>query len=105
MLAYCRAFAATSGCARANIIGAVTLLTIAAVTESRYSFGCRGAAALHESKHSETIVSTRFRISEVYSVADADEQPRGVADLQCRRILAQFGTRFDLQDVAMALIV
>src|SRR3981081_595239 len=87
------------------MIGVVTLLTIAAETESRYSFGCRGAAALHESRQSETMASTRFRISEVYAVADADEQARGVADLQSRRILAQLGATFELQDVAMALIV
>src|SRR3977135_4224408 len=104
-LAYCRALAATSWCGRANIIGAVTLLTIAAVTGSRYSSGWGGGVALHASRQSETSVTTRLRISEVDAVADAHEQPRGVADLQPCGTLAQLGPCLDLQNATMALIV
>src|SRR5262249_11031202 len=91
-------------CALAKMIGAVTLLTMAAVTGSRYSFGGRGAA-LQQTRLSETMASRRVRILEVYAVADADEQPRRVADLQSRRVLAKLGTALDLQDVSVALVV
>src|SRR5882757_6111635 len=87
------------------MIGLVTLLTIAAVTGSRNSSGCRGGLALHDSRLSETSMRMRFRISEVDAVADADKQPRGVAYFQSGGILAQLGTAFDLEYVAMALIV
>jgi len=103
---YWREFAATSWWARAKMIGELTLLTIAAVTGSRNSFGCRGGRDLQPaSRLRATSMGMRFRISEVDSVADADKQPRGVADLETRRILAQLGPTFDLQHMTMPLII
>src|SRR6267154_4188667 len=87
------------------MIGPVTLLTIAAVTGSRYSSGWRGELALQASRLSETSMRMRFRISEVDAVADAHEQARGVANLQARGILADLGAALNLQYVAMPLIV
>src|SRR3569623_430645 len=88
------------------MIGACTLLTMAAVTGSRNSSGWRGPLDLQEaSKLSETRMRMRFRISEVDAVADTDKEPRGVADLEPRGILAPLCPPFDLQHMTMALIV
>src|SRR5438046_5081880 len=88
------------------MIGAVTLLSMAAVTGSRNSSGWRGPLDLKEaSRLSVTRMRMRFRISEVDAVADADKQSRGVADLETGGILAQFGATFDLQHMTMPLII
>src|SRR4051794_7715322 len=88
------------------MIGAVTLLTMAAVTGSRNSSGWRGPLDLQEANRlSETRMRMRFRISEVDAVADTDKQSRGVADLETRGILAQLGATFDLQHMTMPLVV
>src|SRR3954447_2001185 len=103
---YWREFAATSWWDRAKMIGEFTLLSIAAVTGSRNSSGCRGGRDLQPaSRLSATSMRMRFRISEVDSVADADKQPRRVADLEARGILAQLGPTFDLQYMTMPLVV
>src|SRR4051794_17517208 len=87
-------------------MGEVTLLTIAAVTGSRNSSGWRGGLDLQAaSRLSETRMTMRFRISEVDPIADADEQPGRVADLEAGGILAQLGAALNLQHVAMPLIV
>src|SRR3569833_3211899 len=106
MFTYWREFAATSWWARAKMMGEFTLLTIAAVTGSRNSFGCRGGRDLQPaSRLNATSMGMRFRISEIDSVADADKQPRRVADLEARGILAQLGPAFDLQYMTMPLVV
>src|ERR1700761_1455910 len=95
-------------------MGAVTLATMAAVTGSRYSLGGCGFAAalgacdgvaLHERRHSDTRMRTSVRISEVDSVSRADEQLGGVADLECRRILALLEARLELQQAAVPLVI
>src|SRR5271155_4086253 len=107
-VAYWRAFAATSLWVRAKTMGVLTVVISAAVSGSRYSGG-RWAGkvqpalpAISSPRHNAI---KRQRMSEVHPVADADEQARGVTDLQDVRVAADFGAGLDLDHAAVALPV
>src|SRR5271155_1994983 len=110
-VAYWRALAATSRWERAKTIGAVTVVTSAAVSGSRYSGGAGVGKVQPASPTVRPARSVRhklfrlLRMSEVHPVADADEQAGGVADLQDLRIAADFGAGLDLDHPAVALPV